>query len=94
VSNAAKPAVLKRSLGNPGKRALPDSAAVMVVQDGYRAGRRLRSGRPMTPTFLWPGGRHLKKPIIRLPETWEYANPGLVNINAVSDFESSVCRTP
>jgi len=36
VSNAAKPAELKRALGNPGKRALPDSSAVMVIEGGYR----------------------------------------------------------
>jgi len=34
VSNAAKPAELKRALGNPGKRALPDLSAVMVIEAG------------------------------------------------------------
>ena len=36
MSNAAKPAELKRALGNPGKRALPDLSAVMVIEGGYR----------------------------------------------------------
>jgi hypothetical protein len=41
MSNPAKPVELKRALGNPGKRALPDQSAVMVIPGGYREPLRL-----------------------------------------------------
>ena len=37
MANPAKPVELKRALGNPGQRKLPDEASVHTVQGGYVA---------------------------------------------------------
>jgi phage terminase large subunit-like protein len=58
----------------------------------YNYGKRLAMGEEVDDTFFmawWESeGDH------RLPETWREANPGFGDLNAESDFESALRRTP
>ena len=58
----------------------------------YQYGKRLAMGEEVDDTFFmawWESeGDH------RLPETWREANPGFGDLNAESDFESAIRRTP
>jgi phage terminase large subunit-like protein len=58
----------------------------------YNYGKRLAMGEEVDETFFmawWESeGDH------RLPETWREANPGFGDLNAESDFESALKRTP
>jgi len=60
----------------------------------YQYGQKVALGEVDDPTFFMAWWEAPEEADHRLPETWEYANPGLGDINAVSDFESSVRRTP
>jgi len=58
----------------------------------YQYGQKLARGEEVDDTFFmawWESdGDH------RLPETWREANPGFGDLNAESDFESALKRTP
>jgi len=58
----------------------------------YNYGKRVAMGEEKDDTFFmawWESeGDH------RLPETWREANPGFGDLNAESDFESAIRRTP
>jgi phage terminase large subunit-like protein len=58
----------------------------------YQYGQRVARGEEVDDTFFmawWESeGDH------RLPETWDEANPGYGDLNAVTDFESAIRRTP
>jgi len=58
----------------------------------YNYGKRIASGEEVDDTFFmawWESeGDH------RLRETWDEANPGFGDLNAESDFESALRRTP
>lgn len=58
----------------------------------YQYGQKLARGEDVDDTFFmawWESeGDH------RLPETWREANPGFGDLNAESDFESALRRTP
>ena len=58
----------------------------------YQYGQKLARGEEVDDTFFmawWESeGDH------RLPETWREANPGFGDLNAESDFESALRRTP
>ena len=58
----------------------------------YQYGQKLARGEEVDDTFFmawWESdGDH------RLPETWREANPGFADLNAESDFESALKRTP
>jgi len=58
----------------------------------YQMGQKIARGEMEDPTFFmawWESeGDH------RLRETWDEANPGFGDLNAESDFESAIRRTP
>ena len=58
----------------------------------YQYGQKVARGEEIDPTFFmawWESdGDH------RLRETWDEANPGFGDLNAESDFESAIKRTP
>lgn len=65
-----------------------DSIAYELKQYGERVAR----GETEDPSFFmswWEADGDY-----RAPETWELANPGFGDLNAVADFESAVRRTP
>jgi len=63
-----------------------------IAYDLYNYGKSIASGEVDDPTFFmawWENdGDH------RNEETWRQANPGYADLNAPSDFHSSVRRTP
>jgi phage terminase large subunit-like protein len=60
----------------------------------YQYGKRVARGEVDDPTFFMAWWEAPQEADHRLQETWEIANPGLGDICALSDFESSVRRTP
>ena len=60
----------------------------------YQYGKRVARGEVDDPSFFMSWWEAPQEADHRLQETWEIANPGLGDICALSDFESSVRRTP
>jgi phage terminase large subunit-like protein len=60
----------------------------------YQYGQKVARGEIDDPTFFMAWWEAPQEADHRLQETWEIANPGLGDICALSDFESSVRRTP
>lgn len=60
----------------------------------YQYGQKVARGEIDDPTFFMAAWEAPENSDHRDPETWRYANPGFGDINAVSDFESAVKRTP
>lgn len=60
----------------------------------YQYGQKIARGEIDDPTFFMSWWEAPPEADHRLEETWRIANPGLGDICAISDFESSVRRTP
>ena len=60
----------------------------------YQYGQKVARGEIDDPSFFMAWWEAPQEADHRLQETWELANPGLGDICALSDFESSVRRTP
>lgn len=60
----------------------------------YNYGKRVASGEVDDPSFFMAWWEAPAEADHRDPETWKIANPGIDDICALSDFESSVRRTP
>jgi phage terminase large subunit-like protein len=60
----------------------------------YQYGQKVARGEIDDPSFFMAWWEAPQEADHRLQETWEIANPGLGDICALSDFESSVRRTP
>jgi phage terminase large subunit-like protein len=60
----------------------------------YQYGQKVARGEVDDPSFFMAWWEAPQEADHRLQETWEIANPGLGDICALSDFESSVRRTP
>jgi phage terminase large subunit-like protein len=60
----------------------------------YQYGQRVARGEVDDPSFFMAWWEAPQEADHRVQETWEIANPGIGDICALSDFESSVRRTP
>lgn len=60
----------------------------------YQYGQRVARGEVDDPSFFMAWWEAPQEADHRIQETWEIANPGIGDICALSDFESSVRRTP
>jgi phage terminase large subunit-like protein len=60
----------------------------------YQYGQKVARGEIDDPSFFMAWWEAPQEADHRLQKTWEIANPGLGDICALSDFESSVRRTP
>ena len=60
----------------------------------YQYGQKVARGEIDDPSFFMAWWEAPQEADHRLQETWEIANPGLGDICALADFESSVRRTP
>jgi phage terminase large subunit-like protein len=65
-----------------------------VCYDLYQYGQKVARGEVEDPSF-WMGWWEAPEEMDHKdPATWELANPGFGDLNAVDDFESAVRRTP
>jgi phage terminase large subunit-like protein len=68
------------------------AGAIRLAFNLYQMGQKIARGEMKTRHFFmawWESeGDH------RLRETWDEANPGFGDLNAESDFESAIRRTP
>ena len=60
----------------------------------YQYGKKVSTGEVDDPSFFMAAWEAPEDSDHRKPETWAIANPGFGDLNAVSDFESAVKRTP
>jgi phage terminase large subunit-like protein len=60
----------------------------------YQYGQKVARGEVDDPSFFMAAWEAPEESDHRKPETWAIANPGFGDLNAVSDFESAVRRTP
>ena len=60
----------------------------------YQYGQKVARGEVDDPSFFMAWWESAEEADHKNPDTWMQANPGFGDLNAVSDFESAVKRTP